>query len=849
MSELEPRLREALEDLQGYLADHIAPLLVADAIETLLDYPPALTAEQLRIWAFFQYQGRGGGTPVSDLLYHALKKIQQLEVHQLVPAERFERFLAGLAVAVLAACPEEERGRLAGQLRHLRESIGGATALIDHLHRAAASVTAGPREGPAAPVIAPAAPAAPAAAPLSPEEVRDLRRFTLALERTAAGLAGSGSGAAAGPDMATAQQLLVLATAGARSDAELDARMARLRETGLAPAGAPDLVRALIAAVPDWALALPAGTPAPTSGSLQAVHQAVRLAGGREQAGERWKELLRAAAEQFNQGSFGRAIALIDLAERMVAEGEVDGRFAQIERERAHEPYDIQVLLEACAERKNWPLVRRLLEFHPVWSARELLDALVFQPDAKRRRLLISLIEVWGAEARPLVFDRLESSVVEGSRDPNFWWYQRNLVLLLHRLPRDPAADPAAELELVAQFTALAHPTSFQREAIHLLEQMPDFAGVPTLVQRLGEAERALEHPDTLPHPVPEVWKVMNALAAALARSGSLSARRVLLDHALARRPRDGEPLARLRELGRIDLNADPDTVERLLGALEQLAPRKLLGFVVARRDEELAQVIRALAGTSTPRVRQALADLAARHPELSALTREAAAAGEAGAEPGAAEPSEEAGGGGADLGDTGVFVPAAPQAPGRASMSGDLEVFGLAGLMQTFHQSESSGRLALRDTAGRGYAELTLVRGRLADCRSGQLSGRPAFFQLFQVPVAGTFEFTRQEPVGLAAAETQELLGLMMEGMRRYDELQRARALVPDELPLRATGARPTAPPGETDGELVRQIWGLVRGGARAVDCERAAAVDAFRVRTLLSHWLEEGALAFESG
>ena len=79
MGELDQRLQGALEDLQGYLADNLAPLLVADAFETLLDYPPALTAEQLRIWSFFQYQGRGGVTPISDILYHAIKKIQQLE--------------------------------------------------------------------------------------------------------------------------------------------------------------------------------------------------------------------------------------------------------------------------------------------------------------------------------------------------------------------------------------------------------------------------------------------------------------------------------------------------------------------------------------------------------------------------------------------------------------------------------------------------------------------------------------------------------------------------------------------------------------------------------------------------
>ena len=842
MAELDPRLREALEDLQGYLADHIAPLLVADAIETLLEYPPALTAEQLRIWAFFQFQGRGGVTPVSDLLYHAIKKIQQLEDHNLVPADRFERYLAGLAVALLTACPEAERPRLAGQLRHLRESVGGATAMVGHLHRAAAAAAGAT---PADPSPVPVAAAAPA--PLSAEEVRDLRRFTLALERAAAGL-GAGVGAAPGaPAGGLAQQLLVLATAGARSGAELDERMAKLRAAGLAAGGAPEIFHALIDAVPDWALALPGGQRAPTSGSLEAVRQSVRLAGNRESSGGRWKELLRAAAEQFNRRAFGRALALVDLADRMLRDGEIDARFGEIARGAAHESYDITVLLEACADRRHWPVVRRLLEFHPAWSVRDLLDALVFQPDAKKRRLLIAQLEVWGADGRPLVLDRLEASVVEGSRDPNFWWYQRNLVFLLHRLPRTVDADLRRELDLVAPFSALSHPPSFQKEAIIVLSQLPNFAGVPTLVQRLAEAERAVEGPEPPPHPAPEVWKVMNALAAALARSGSLSARRVLLDHALARRARDGDPLARLRELARIDLAGDPDSVTRLLAAVKELGPRKVLGFTVGRHHEELGHVTRALAGTTTPEVRATLADLAARLPEPAAGAADGAAARSAAGESAAAG-AGEGGGSGPGESETGVFVPSVEPAPGRVSMSGDLEVFGLAGLIQTFQQSESSGWLALRDTGGQKHGEIALHRGRVVECRTGRLSGRAAFYQLFEVPVAGTFEFTRIEPAAPPPGETLEVLGLLMESMRRYDELQRARALVPDDARLKPTGTRPTAPPEESDGELLGAVWGIVRGGARAADCDRAAEVDGYRVRTLLVHWLEEGALAVEA-
>jgi hypothetical protein len=47
-----------------------------------------------------------------------------------------------------------------------------------------------------------------------------------------------------------------------------------------------------------------------------------------------------------------------------------------------------------------------------------------------------------------------------------------------------------APAPLSAPFSALAQPLSFQKEAIVLRAQLPGFAGVPTLVQRLAEAFR-----------------------------------------------------------------------------------------------------------------------------------------------------------------------------------------------------------------------------------------------------------------------------------------------------------------------------------------------------------------------
>ncbi len=810
MTEFDPRLRDALDELGGYLADQLAPLLVADSVELLLDYAPELTGEQLRLWAVYQYQIGGGQTTLADLLFHSLKKIQQLEELEIVRDERFVPFLGGVAQAMIERCAPEDQARLAEMVGHLRETVRQTGPRVDHLHLATVRPVAQP--------VARAPAAAGAAPALSSAELRDVRRFSLLLERA---LGGNVTGD-------VAEQLMVLAASGARSSQELDARLQQMRSAGIGPAVERDLVRSLVGSVPDWALTTGSGVRAPESHSLEAVRRAVQLAGDGARSGERWKELLRVAAEEFNRGAMGRAVTLVDLADRMVRDGEVESRFAEIAKAKAHEAYDTMALLQSTTEPGRLPTLRRLLEFHPGWAVRELLDELVFQPDQKRRRLVLALLEIWGADARQAVIDRLATSLADAGRDPNLWWFQRNLVYLLHRIPRPASADVRAEIDLIAPFTLLAVAPSFQKEAFTLLAQTREEHAAALLARRLTEAERALESAVPPPHPVPEVWKIMNALAVALARSGSSFARRALVEHALARRARSGETLARLRELGRFDLSADAATLDRLVGALRELVPRRVLGFVVGRHLDEATNVARALVSTRAPEVRRLLAEFVERFPD-----RETASAAEAGAEP---DPA---------LAEIGPSPPSSVQKdPSRTSLSGDLEVFGLPGLLQSLQQSASSGRLLLRDGEGQDIATVDLWRGRVADCRRGRLSGSEAFFQLFEEALARSFEFSRATVEGAQPAELSEVMGLLMEAMRRYDELQRVGTLVPDHAYLHAGTERPTVPTNESDGEMVRQIWARVRSGTTTRDCEESVAADSFRVRTLLAHWLEEGAL-----
>lgn len=817
----DPHLREALDELDLYLADQLAPLLVADSIASLLSHSPGFTAEQLARWAFDQVNLRPGELAVAEVLFHALRKVHQIHELGLVADARYPPFLQSVAAELLRRCPDEGRERFASLLAQLGAGTARARTPAPALARHAA--VAGPTG------------AATEPAPLPPAALESLHRFS----RLLAGRLGTGrDGPAPAASRETAGQLLVLAAAGAGSSEELATRLAQLQAAGVGPAMERDLLRALIPTLPDWAVVLPSGeAPPPQGGSVEAVQRAVQLAGDRARTAERWKELLRSAAEEFNAGALGRALTLAELAARMARDGEVDPRLAELTLAKAHEAYDVAMLLQAAAEERQRPLLRRLLGIHPGWAPRELLDDLDLQADPKRRRLLLTLLEVWGGEARPIVVERLGLAIAGGGRESNAWWFLRNLVFLLHRLPRGPASDPRQELELVGPFSSLGWHPSFQKEAFLLLAGLPGAVGLPLLVQRLGEAERAAAAPAP-PRPREELAKVFQALAGALVRCGSPEARRVLLDHAFARRPGTADSLARLRELGSVDLAGDPPALARLLDALHELAPRRLLGFTVGRREEELAHVVAALAATSAPEAREALAELAARFPE-TAFGRLAASGVRT---PGAEEEEEEEEGGG--------VVPAPAPQPPRASLTGDLDLFGLPGLLQSLQQTEATGRLVIRDEPGRIAAELHLSGGRLADCRSGRLAGEAAFYQLLELPFPGSFEFTRGTPgPALPAGGLRDLFGLLLESMRRHDELRRARALVPDEALLRPGPARPTGPEGEQDGELVRAVWTRVRGGARAADCDDAAPVDLYRIRTLLAHWVAEGALEIDPG
>ncbi len=86
--------------------------------------------------------------------------------------------------------------------------------------------------------------------------------------------------------------------------------------------------------------------------------------------------------------------------------------------------------------------------------------------------------------------------------------------------------------------------------------------------------------------------------------------------------------------------------------------------------------------------------------------------------------------------------------------------------------------------------------------------------------------------------------MSLLMEGMRRYDEFNRAASIIPDHGHFVATGRQPTGLPDEDDADFVNGIWVKATQGHTPIEIEQSAAVDGYRIFRLFEHWVNEGAL-----
>jgi len=810
--------RTAVYELHRYLCDELAPMMVTDSVLVLMEQPPSVVAPQINAWLGSQFSRGGPKYSASDYLYHSMKKLHLLCEFDLIDAPQLREYLKLLGEELLAYCPEDDRDNLRQQFGRLGESAPVlASTPVENLYQAGN-----------APKAPPGATATGGSGGLSGDAVsRGLKRFSLLLERLGRGDAAAGPGQA-NPEVEQLRlQALVTAAVQARNGSELQEHLRQLGGAGL-DSRSDQLFRMLSRSLPEWNMPLaPQGTPgagdAYSNRSVEAMRKMVALSEGPEEWAGRFNDLVQAAIEQFNEGSLARAATMLDLADQMVAGKDRQKEVVDAIKRRAHESIQEDHLRKYAERTEDRPVLLRFMNFFSAMTPEGLLRQLHDEKQRDRRWLLLLLLETHGGSARAAALQELES-YLRGDKSESHGYHQRNLVYLLRRIPADETAPIDKELEVLTQLSKPNQPSILIREAIRTLGPLKHAGAERLLTVRLREFEEAAlrqpPSPDGVPGPMLEM---LDTACSSLALQRTATSLTAILQHALRDEASLGDAVARLDVLGFQDLSAFPETVDRLLQTIRERLPRKILGIVLNKR-ESLPHLVRAVAGTPLPAVRSILEEIASKY-----------ATQEFGAE--AAKALE---------GFEGVTQRAEPASPG---LTGDTELFGLPNLFQTFSDSRVTGTLTLRDDQGRTCGVIRFRDGKILTCEYTHLSGADALYQLFEKPQARKFAFQAEPaPAEEATADALiEVVPMLMESMRRQDEYQQARALVPDGARLKVTKTKPTKLEEEEDIKLTQMVWSKAVLGSTPEQCEADVPADAFRIRRLLAHWVVSAALQVE--
>jgi hypothetical protein len=809
-------VQEALTELGQYLSDNLPPLMVADSLTVLTRVPPHQVAGEIAAWATSQQAA--GGLPLTDYYYHGLRKVHLVGEFRLLPPSLFEPFFNQLKNTMLEGVSSGDRERLAADLARLAEGRSVSVDKVEVLHRPAGTddetgaaqddgAAGGGKTGAAGsprPLLN-----LPPGFDLSPQAVR---RLEMLLKRL-------GPLAAATPERrdAVAAQAFATVAAGASSPHEMDAQLAEFNSAGLAY-GTYELFRALGENLPGWWAPGLGDTTNGTDPGLAAMERLVTLAEDRVEASRRFREMIENAIEQFNSGALGRAVKMFDLALKMIERGEVLAESVDSLRERGHEALDPDRIAELVKEGTPQGVPRVILRFFPALSPPRLLDELQREARRDRRQMLLALIESHGDDGREAVFDRLVHRPDEQAEVYLF----RNLVHLLRRIPRSVNTTWPQEHEIarIIRFLVPERPLLLIKEIVAYLADAHHPVAEQALRGFLTRLEAAESSPETAEEERAHIRFRLDATCRALAASDGPQAWEALLDHALRPHTEPGDALKRLKALGRRDLSPAPEVVNRLIdAALEQ----------VGRGDEAtsdpgpeamLVGIVSALSSTRTAQVRGLLETVAKRIPE-----------GVAGQQ--AQRQLRE--------------IDASPKSGGvpEGSLLGDLGLFALPALLQSLSDLRSTGTVTFTDREEMEVGRIMIDDGMVIDAAAGHLAGSPAVWQLIERPFAGRFAFVPDGgtlPPDLA--EPQEVTVLLLEGMKRSDELRLAEALVPGDVPLALAAESPPPVPDEDDEGMLQAVWTALGAGRTVAECESALAVDAFRVWRAVATWVETGAL-----
>jgi hypothetical protein len=862
MTDAQGQLRQAAHEIQRYLSDEIAPLMAVDAYEVLAAQRPEATAQVIAQWATGQQRSPLGAVRVSDLIYHSLKKLHLLAEFELVGKEGMARVLWEAARILISHVPEGEReglkvrvsrlgddaasvvmatpGRLYGSgVEGMPAPDAGApppaanepsdvtfdrgmrtlSVLLQRLQQFAPEIAAVAAKAP--PDTIAAAPADGAPAPTGPTPASSLPSYLAsaldaeAAEGAAARPSGPPIAGRAGEVLARTFTHLAL---HAKSADQLDASLDQVRKRGV-DAPMDQVFRTLGWSLPGWQVdgKTEDGQDAQKAAAgrqLAAMEKIVGLGRDSNERAKRWGEMVYAAIEQFNEGRLAQAACILDGARRLIEEKRPDPSIVGQVLSQAQAALSEKVLKRLSESLEKRDLLKRILTFFPGTQPEGLLSNLEGEPRRDLRKLRLALLECHGLPARELALERLRA-YAENEIPDEQGFQRRNLAYLLRRIPPPDQSKRDEEIQLLAGLIMRGQPPMSAKEAIGALGQLGTPRAEAALIARL----RDLEKEAALPSMREACWDLLDRSCAALARQASRESIREVCRHAFLRDASLGDSLARAAHLGRVDLSFDEEQVAVLVRAIRDRMPKKMLGFKVGRAPTDLEGLVAVVCSTPLEEVRSVLREVARAWHGDPMGDRAAAAVAKL-------EPKPVVG----------------PQAE---ALSGDLELFALPNLLQSLAQSQSTGDLGLFDRKKERRATIWFAGGSMVRCESGKLTGAEAVYRVLEAPFPGTFVFKAGTPPTEPQAPL-DVLEVMLEGLRRYDEYQEARTLAPDGIALEgasAPRATPT-PADENDVAFVRAVWKRAAAGTPPEVCEADAPTDPFRVRRLYAWWLEQGLL-----
>jgi len=143
--------------------------------------------------------------------------------------------------------------------------------------------------------------------------------------------------------------------------------------------------------------------------------------------------------------------------------------------------------------------------------------------------------------------------------------------------------------------------------------------------------------------------------------------------------------------------------------------------------------------------------------------------------------------------------------------LKGDLGELPLSDLIEMTSLGGKTGRLLLYDAEGQIAGDLAFREGRLVGASYGKLTAEKAFYGLLDLH-EGSFDFEPESQIDDESCNLQTT-SLLMEGMRRIDEIQQLRRQYPAPavVGLRNRGAM-------SDDPTESRVLGYIGPGARTV-------------------------------